>query len=84
MEKAGYVEIQVIVDSTSRYLSPEQLASFPAMALKNPIYGLTDHDISRLMTLQEEYHGLVQSESLKKEIDAENGAYFIVARKSVA
>lgn len=84
MEKAGYVEIQVIIDSTSRYLSPEQLASFPAMALKNPIYGLTDQDRSRLMTLQEEYHGLVQSESLKKEIDAENGAYFIVARKSVA
>ena len=63
MEKAGYVEIQVIVESTSRYPSPEQLAFFRSMALKNHNYGFTDQDRSLLMTLQKNYLGLVQSES---------------------
>ncbi len=79
LETSGYDKFQVIVEPTSHYLSPEQLDSFPEIALKNPVYGHTVQDASKLLQLRDEYRLEVRSDILREEINAEMGAYFVVA-----
>ncbi len=51
------------------------------MAVKNPIYGITPSDASRLSDLRDEYITEARSTSVRDSIDAEAGAYFVLAHK---
>jgi hypothetical protein len=51
------------------------------MAVRNPLYGITPSDASRLNDLRDEYITEARSPSVRERIDAEVGAYFVLAYK---
>ncbi len=51
------------------------------MAVKNPLYGITPSDASRLSDLRDEYITEARSTPVRESIDAEAGAYFVLAHK---
>ncbi len=51
------------------------------MAVKNPLYGITPSDASRLKRyLGDEYITEARSTPVRESIDAEAGAYFVLAQ----
>ncbi len=78
---AGFVRTEVVVEPTATFFSVEQLETIPEMAVKNPLYGITPSDASRLTALLDAYMTDARSPSVRKCIDAEMGAYFVLAHK---
>jgi ubiquinone/menaquinone biosynthesis C-methylase UbiE len=79
---AGFAHATVAAEATAEYFSPEQLDAIPQMAVMNPLYGITPGDARRLLDhLQDEYLAEARSPSVRERIDAERGAYFVVANK---
>ncbi|MGO9512845.1 MAG: class I SAM-dependent methyltransferase [Steroidobacteraceae bacterium] len=78
---AGFVRPEVVAEPTATFFSADQLEAIPEMAVKNPIYGITPSDASRLSDLRDEYITEARSTSVRDSIDAEAGAYFVLAHK---
>jgi len=78
---AGFVRPEVVAESTATFFSGDQLEAIPEMAVKNPLYGITPSDASRLSDLRDEYITEARSTSVRESIDAEAGAYFVLAHK---
>lgn len=77
---AGFVRSEVLAEFTANFFSAEQLEAIPEMAVTNLLYGITPSDASRLRDLRDEYLSEARSESVRESIDAEVGAYFVLAR----
>lgn len=78
---AGFVRTEVVAEPTATFFSVEQLEAIPEMAVKNPLYGITPSDASRLSALLDAYMTDARSPSVRECIDAEMGAYFVLAHK---
>jgi|SRR5450631_1080384 len=78
---AGFVRPEVVAEPTATFFSADQLEAIPEMAVKNRLYGITPSDASRLSDLRDEYITEARSTSVRKSIDAEVGAYFVLAHK---
>ncbi len=79
---AGFVEPEVVVEPTASFFSADQLEGALELMVRNPLYGITPSDASRLRDLRDEYIAEARSSSVREGIGAESGAYFVVARKS--
>ena len=77
----GFVRPEVVAEPTATFLTANQLEALLDLALKNPLYGITPNDASRLSGLRDEYMAKARSPSVRKDIDAEVGAYFVLAHK---
>jgi len=78
---AGFVRTEVVVESTAVFFSADQLEAIPEMAVKNPLYGITPSNASRLSDLLDVYITEARSSSVRECIDVEVGAYFVLAHK---
>ena len=78
---AGFVRPEVVEEPTCTYFSADQLEVALESAVKNPLYGITPSDSTRLSGLRDEYMAEARSSSVRKGIDAEVGAYFVLAHK---
>ena len=78
---AGFVLPKVVAEPTASFFSADQLEAIPEMAVRNPRYGITPSDASRLNDLRDEYITEARSPSVRERIDAEVGAYFVLAYK---
>ena len=78
---AGFVRAEVVAERTAAFFSVDQLEAIPEMAVKNPLYRITPGDASRLSNLLDAYISEARSPSVRECIDAEVGAYFVLAYK---
>lgn len=76
---AGYARQEVLVEPTANYLSVERLADVLESALRSPLFGIAPSDIDRINDLREEYLAQAQSSAVRESLDAEMGAYFVLA-----
>jgi hypothetical protein len=76
---AGFVETKVVVEPTSTFFSADQLEGALELAVTNPLYGITPSDAIRIKGLRDEYVAETRSSSVQQAIDAELGAYFVLA-----
>jgi ubiquinone/menaquinone biosynthesis C-methylase UbiE len=77
----GFVRPEIVVEPTATFFTTNQLEVFRDLALKNPLYGITPSDASRMSGLRDEYIAEARSLAVRKDIDAEVGAYFVLAHK---
>jgi hypothetical protein len=70
-----------VAEPTATFFSVDQLEAIPEMAVNNPLYGITPSDASRLSDLLDAYITDARSPSVRECIDAEVGAYFVLAHK---
>jgi ubiquinone/menaquinone biosynthesis C-methylase UbiE len=80
----GFAQPEIVTEPTATFFTLNHLEAFPDMAVKNPLYGITPNDASRLSGLHDEYIAEARSPSVQKAIDAEVGAYFVLAHKPPA
>ena len=78
---AGFAAPEVVAEPTGTFFSADQLEAALEAAMKNPLYGITLGDATRFNGLRNEYIAEAQSSCLRQDIDAEIGAYFVLARK---
>jgi SAM-dependent methyltransferase len=78
---AGFIGPEVVAEPTGTFFSADLLEAALESAMKNPLYGITPGDATRLNGLGNEYMAEVGSSSLRQDIDAEIGAFFVLARK---
>lgn len=76
---AGYSRIEVIVEPTSDYLSPERLIDVFESALKSPLFGIAPDDLDRVSNLREEYIVKTQLPDVRDSLATEMGAFFVTA-----
>jgi hypothetical protein len=76
---AGFVETKVVVEPTSTFFSADQLEGALELAVTIPLYGITPSDAIRIKGLRDEYVAETRSSSVQQAIDAELGAYFVLA-----
>lgn len=81
---AGFERQEVHVESTASFFSADRLEDVLESALKNPLFGISSGDISHVEDLRDEYMAKAQSSPVREGIDAEMGAYFVLACKSPA
>jgi len=82
LDGAGFVRSEVMAEPTANYFTVNLLEAAWELAMKNPLYGMTLGDVSRLTELRDEYMAEARSASVWKDIDAEVGAYFVLAHKA--
>ena len=70
-----------MAEPTATFFSADRLEAIPEMAVKNPLYGMAPSDASRLSDLRDEYITDARSSSVQESIDAEVGAYFVLAHR---
>ena len=75
----GFARTEIAAEPTRDYFRVEQLEGVPESAPKNPLFALTPGDAARLNGLREEYAAEAHSASTLERIDAEVGAYFVLA-----
>jgi ubiquinone/menaquinone biosynthesis C-methylase UbiE len=80
----GFIQPEIVTEPTATFFTTNHLETFPDMAVKNPLYGITPSDTSRLSGLRDEYIAEARSPSVQKDIDTEVGAYFVLAHKPPA
>lgn len=78
----GFERQQVHIEPTATFFSADRLGDAFESALKSPIYGVSMSDVSRLNGLRAEYMVEAGSTSVREGINAEMGAYFVLAYKS--
>jgi len=78
---AGFVRPEVITEPSALYLSAGQLGDVLESALKNPLFGIAPGDLPRVRALRDEYMAATQSASVRKSIEDELGACFVLAYK---
>ena len=78
---AGFARQEVHVEPTARFFAADQLGEVLESALKNPLFGIAQEDISKVNGLRDEYMTHARSSSVRESIDAEMGAYFVLAYK---
>jgi hypothetical protein len=76
---AGLVRPEVVEEQTGTFFAADQLEAAMESAMKNPLYGITPSDVTRLRGLRDEYMAEARSSSVRKGIDAEVRAYFVLA-----
>lgn len=81
LANAGFTRVEVAVEATISYWSVDYLEDVLNSALKNPLFGITPDDRDRLRELRGEYMAEAQSPSVRHSVEAENGAYFVLAYK---
>ena len=80
----GFERQEVHVEPTATFFSADRLGDVLEFALKSPLFGIAPSDISRLNDLRDEYMAEARSSSVRESIDAEMGAYFVLAYKRSA
>ncbi len=78
---AGFSRSEVIAEPTAAYFQADQLETILELAVKNPLYGIAPRDAIRLSGLRDEYIAQARTASVRKAIDTEMGAYFVLAYK---
>ena len=78
---AGYVRQEVVIEPTAHYLSVDRLGDVLESALKSPLYGIASADVIHLNEMGEEYMEKTRSPSVRKSLDEEMGAFFVLAYK---
>ena len=78
---AGYTLVDVVGESTGKFYAANQLDTALDSAVKNPIYGITQNGAKQLSFLRREYLTEARSPSVWNSINAEVGAYFVLAQK---
>ena len=79
---AGFERQEFHVEPTATFFSADRLGDVFDSALNNPLYSMSKSDIRLVSDLREEYMVEAQSSSVRESIDAELGAYFVLAYKS--
>lgn len=59
----------------------DQLELAPESVVKSPLYAVKPDDAARLRGLRGEYMAAAQKPSVRQDINAEIGAYFVLAYK---
>jgi len=78
---AGFVRPEVVVEPTATFFSAGHLETVLESAMSNPLYGMTTSETRRLNDLRAEYMAEARSSSTWQGVDAELGAYFVLAHK---
>ncbi|MGO9443206.1 MAG: class I SAM-dependent methyltransferase [Thiobacillaceae bacterium] len=81
LSNAGFLQVQVTAEPTAKYFSVEQLESMPESAMKNPLYRIKSKDAGALREVIDEYIAEARSEPVRNAINAEIGAFFVLACK---
>lgn len=78
---AGFYRPDVVIEPTGNFFSPDRLAAVFTAVLKNPLYNLAPSEADQLKNLRDEYMEEARSPSVRKNVEAEIGAYFVLAHK---
>jgi Methylase involved in ubiquinone/menaquinone biosynthesis len=77
----GFRDVEVVEKPTAAFISASTVEGVFDSFLDNPLYEVSRSDADRLRALRDEYVAQARSARVRQEIEAERGAYFVLARK---
>lgn len=82
LAKAGFERQEVHLEPTATFFTVDRLGDLFESVLKSPLFGISQSDRSRVNDLRDEYMAEARTSSVRESINAEVGAYFVMAYKS--